>query len=280
MQRRAVRAQCVHADTHTPRCVGRTCVRRAKPHAPIECPKHPTYDVRKARRAPLASRSRALDAAALHVFKTRLTACTCLRGGNSVQLQLHAGYPRRAGRRCGRAWRRHDQCNVSCSGPPSFPVWVHVQTPLRRCVSGRCSSAGGRRAASRAIHASCMTAAASLPPLLSRITRETQAVATFLAKADGVLAGLGLADMVLEEVDPSVTVRYIQRVPNQHTALHAMSFNANMHVVACTASAAEHLWLMRTPSSRVWVACHPMWVAGCATAVIGFQDWVVIPSSY
>ena len=42
---------------------------------------------------------------------------------------------------------------------------------------------------------------------LRSIKPETQAVATFLAKAHGTLAGLGVADLVLEEVDPCVQVR-------------------------------------------------------------------------
>lgn len=39
-----------------------------------------------------------------------------------------------------------------------------------------------------------------------RIPANTQAVATFLAKADGVLAGLAVADLVFEMVDPTLEV--------------------------------------------------------------------------
>mmetsp|Transcript_44148 Transcript_44148/g.114367 ORF Transcript_44148/g.114367 Transcript_44148/m.114367 type:complete len:317 (+) Transcript_44148:90-1040(+) len=43
---------------------------------------------------------------------------------------------------------------------------------------------------------------------LSTIPKETQAEATFLAKADGVLAGLAVAEMVFEQVDPRITVEW------------------------------------------------------------------------
>lgn len=39
------------------------------------------------------------------------------------------------------------------------------------------------------------------------IKEETQAVATFLSKSDGVVAGLGVVDMVAQEVDPAIQVR-------------------------------------------------------------------------
>lgn len=42
----------------------------------------------------------------------------------------------------------------------------------------------------------------------STIPAETQATATFLAKADGVIAGLTVAEMVFEEVDPSLKVEW------------------------------------------------------------------------
>lgn len=47
---------------------------------------------------------------------------------------------------------------------------------------------------------------APAPITLCRIPESTQATATFLAKADGVLAGLGVADEVLAIVDPTVKV--------------------------------------------------------------------------
>eukprot|EP00192_Tetraselmis_astigmatica_P012413 CAMPEP_0117682086 /NCGR_PEP_ID=MMETSP0804-20121206/19410_1 /TAXON_ID=1074897 /ORGANISM="Tetraselmis astigmatica, Strain CCMP880" /LENGTH=390 /DNA_ID=CAMNT_0005492051 /DNA_START=38 /DNA_END=1210 /DNA_ORIENTATION=- len=43
---------------------------------------------------------------------------------------------------------------------------------------------------------------------LSTIKEDTQATATFLAKADGVLAGLAVAEMVFAEVDPRITVEW------------------------------------------------------------------------
>eukprot|EP00242_Pyramimonas_sp_CCMP2087_P011053 CAMPEP_0198208680 /NCGR_PEP_ID=MMETSP1445-20131203/12018_1 /TAXON_ID=36898 /ORGANISM="Pyramimonas sp., Strain CCMP2087" /LENGTH=307 /DNA_ID=CAMNT_0043882167 /DNA_START=318 /DNA_END=1244 /DNA_ORIENTATION=- len=42
----------------------------------------------------------------------------------------------------------------------------------------------------------------------STIPAETQATATFLAKADGIIAGLSVAEMVFEEVDPSLKVEW------------------------------------------------------------------------
>ncbi|KXZ42752.1 hypothetical protein GPECTOR_120g419 [Gonium pectorale] len=47
--------------------------------------------------------------------------------------------------------------------------------------------------------------------MATNIPEDTQAVATFLAKSAGVLAGLGVADMVLEAVDPSVQVEWRAR---------------------------------------------------------------------
>ncbi|GLC46196.1 hypothetical protein PLESTB_001533900 [Pleodorina starrii] len=46
---------------------------------------------------------------------------------------------------------------------------------------------------------------------LATIPEETQAVATFTAKSEGVLAGLGVADEVLEAVDPTVQVEWRAR---------------------------------------------------------------------
>ncbi|GIL66340.1 hypothetical protein Vafri_19843 [Volvox africanus] len=46
---------------------------------------------------------------------------------------------------------------------------------------------------------------------LATIPESTQAVATFTAKSDGVLAGLGVADDVLAAVDPSVQVEWRAR---------------------------------------------------------------------
>uniref|UniRef100_A0A061S6U2 nicotinate-nucleotide diphosphorylase (carboxylating) n=1 Tax=Tetraselmis sp. GSL018 TaxID=582737 RepID=A0A061S6U2_9CHLO len=43
---------------------------------------------------------------------------------------------------------------------------------------------------------------------LSTIPEDTQAVATFLAKGDGVLAGLAVADKVFEMVDPRISVEW------------------------------------------------------------------------
>lgn len=40
------------------------------------------------------------------------------------------------------------------------------------------------------------------------IPESTQATATFLAKADGVLAGLAVANMVCEMVDPSLNITW------------------------------------------------------------------------
>ncbi|GAX77228.1 hypothetical protein CEUSTIGMA_g4674.t1 [Chlamydomonas eustigma] len=43
---------------------------------------------------------------------------------------------------------------------------------------------------------------------LSTISDSTQAVGTFLAKSDGVLAGLGMADLIFCEVDPNLKVSW------------------------------------------------------------------------
>lgn len=55
------------------------------------------------------------------------------------------------------------------------------------------------------------------------IDADTQATATFLAKADGVLAGLAVADTVFEMVDPSLKVRWSkQGAPGARVALAAV----------------------------------------------------------
>ncbi len=41
-----------------------------------------------------------------------------------------------------------------------------------------------------------------------RIPESTQATATFLAKADGVVAGLAVAELVCEQVDPNLKVTW------------------------------------------------------------------------
>ena len=49
----------------------------------------------------------------------------------------------------------------------------------------------------------------SLPTLCHAslsISESTEATATFLAKADGIVAGLGLSDLVFEAVDPKLQV--------------------------------------------------------------------------
>lgn len=44
---------------------------------------------------------------------------------------------------------------------------------------------------------------------LATMTPDIQAEAQFLAKANGVIAGIALADMVFAEVDPSLKVIYL-----------------------------------------------------------------------
>eukprot|EP00240_Pyramimonas_obovata_P006153 CAMPEP_0118931670 /NCGR_PEP_ID=MMETSP1169-20130426/7931_1 /TAXON_ID=36882 /ORGANISM="Pyramimonas obovata, Strain CCMP722" /LENGTH=306 /DNA_ID=CAMNT_0006874197 /DNA_START=283 /DNA_END=1203 /DNA_ORIENTATION=- len=56
----------------------------------------------------------------------------------------------------------------------------------------------------------------------STIPAETQATATFLAKADGVLAGLAVAEMVFEQVDPSLKVEW--SVSEGDTVTYGMKF--------------------------------------------------------
>ena len=43
---------------------------------------------------------------------------------------------------------------------------------------------------------------------LATIAEDTQAEATFLAKADGILAGLGLCDLIFEIVDPNLVATW------------------------------------------------------------------------
>lgn len=45
---------------------------------------------------------------------------------------------------------------------------------------------------------------------LATMTPDIQAEAQFLAKANGVVAGIALADIVFAEVDPSLKVIYIK----------------------------------------------------------------------
>jgi nicotinate-nucleotide pyrophosphorylase len=41
---------------------------------------------------------------------------------------------------------------------------------------------------------------------LATIPSDVEATATFIAKADGVIAGISLADMIFNQVDPSLKV--------------------------------------------------------------------------
>lgn len=41
---------------------------------------------------------------------------------------------------------------------------------------------------------------------LATIPFDVEAEATFIAKADGIIAGIGLADMIFNQVDPSLKV--------------------------------------------------------------------------
>lgn len=43
---------------------------------------------------------------------------------------------------------------------------------------------------------------------MATIPNEMDAVATFIAKENGVIAGISLAEMIFNQVDPSLQVRY------------------------------------------------------------------------
>jgi nicotinate-nucleotide pyrophosphorylase (carboxylating) len=43
---------------------------------------------------------------------------------------------------------------------------------------------------------------------LATIPKDTDAEATFIAKENGVIAGISLAEMIFNQVDPSLQVRY------------------------------------------------------------------------
>lgn len=72
-----------------------------------------------------------------------------------------------------------------------------------------------------------------------RIPANTQAVATFLAKADGVLAGLAVADLVFDMVDPSLEVGR-RRYPEMRFQWSAYVITSDRHLVMLASSVA---WL-------------------------------------
>jgi nicotinate-nucleotide pyrophosphorylase len=64
---------------------------------------------------------------------------------------------------------------------------------------------------------------------------EAQATATFLAKADGVLAGLAVANMVCETVDPGLRVSWsLQGVARLAVLLQLHTKEIYSTEVACT----------------------------------------------
>ena len=74
-------------------------------------------------------------------------------------------------------------------------------TLTARVDSARAGSMLGRSCGATAPAHCCATA---MPAC--RIPEATQAVATFLAKANGIIAGLAVVDMVCEAVDPTLQV--------------------------------------------------------------------------
>jgi nicotinate-nucleotide pyrophosphorylase len=49
---------------------------------------------------------------------------------------------------------------------------------------------------------------------LATIPTDVKAEATFIAKEDGVIAGISLADMIFKQVDPSLKVFLLHRLPH------------------------------------------------------------------
>jgi hypothetical protein len=54
--------------------------------------------------------------------------------------------------------------------------------------------------------ANCLLPSSGDVSCLATIPSEVEAEATFIAKADGVIAGISLADMIFNQVDPSLKV--------------------------------------------------------------------------
>lgn len=56
------------------------------------------------------------------------------------------------------------------------------------------------------VHLVCLSTPSGDVSCLATIPSDVEATATFIAKADGVIAGISLADMIFNQVDPSLKV--------------------------------------------------------------------------
>jgi len=56
------------------------------------------------------------------------------------------------------------------------------------------------------VHLVCLSTLSGDVSCLATIPSDVEAEATFIAKADGVIAGISLADMIFNQVDPSLKV--------------------------------------------------------------------------
>lgn len=56
------------------------------------------------------------------------------------------------------------------------------------------------------VHLVCLSTPSGDVSCLATIPSDVEAEATFIAKADGVIAGISLADMIFNQVDPSLKV--------------------------------------------------------------------------
>ncbi|PWZ41846.1 Nicotinate-nucleotide pyrophosphorylase [carboxylating], chloroplastic [Zea mays] len=69
---------------------------------------------------------------------------------------------------------------------------------------------------------------------LATIPSDVEAEATFIAKADGVIAGISLADMIFNQVDPSLKVEWFESDGNfVHKGLQFGRVYGKMHVKCC-----------------------------------------------
>lgn len=158
--------------------------------APSSPPYHPTYDIKAVSAAASAERQ--------HRHPDTLAAVSPRR----TRSVPRAGDRSSPGRGCWKQGRHHHAVHVSDG-------LLHTQHLPR--------------------HASTRSNQHSLSCVIScRIPASTQATATFLAKADGTVAGLAVADMVCEQVDPSLKVTW--SVAGAHTRRKTAAGGADLTV--------------------------------------------------
>jgi len=162
-------------------------------HCPIPPPPHPTFSIDKVR--PAATCSSSAEGRVAQGRAPTMQACTHAR------TSPRAGHTGHAAGGCRRHRGRHHASNVGAG----LECWSPAQT--RKTHARLHASARPRLLPTPSCRGSCATQTQTHPwTRPCSVSPSTQATGTFLAKSAGTLAGLGIADLVFQQVDPTVQV--------------------------------------------------------------------------